>query len=118
MTPVTSGYAPTAFLFASAEYIGSICPQADGFGFVAPASSLFCLSFTQFLLRQATAFNNKETESDATCFLLNAKQQTDWKEGIIVESLEHKMNSNVALLGVYFTDSTVHLSADFEATAV
>lgn len=77
MTPVTSGYAPTAFLFASAEYIGSICPQADGFGFVAPASSLFCLSFAQFLLRQATAFNNKETESDATCFLLNAKQQTD-----------------------------------------
>lgn len=36
----------------------------------------------------------------------------------MVESLEHKMNSNVALLGVYFTDSTVHLSADFEATAV
>lgn len=36
----------------------------------------------------------------------------------MVESLEHKMNSNVALLGVYFTDSTVHLSADFEASAV
>lgn len=70
----TSGNAPSALLFASAQYYRSLSSSVWFCrSHFLPGLSRFCTVFVE----AGTTFNDKETESDTTRFLLNAQQMTD-----------------------------------------